>query len=811
MSCFPHTFRQTDLPAAGGMDDVLDGLLSEDNRELSARVAALETKVQKQEDEIVCIKSALADVLRRQSQAEHERAQNSILPSKPHMRTPRKMSGSDRKSHLSALENVNVVPYHASPSPRHPPTSRTSVSSSIKKWGSVSNSIETNGHNTSQLSHANVKEAQWNEEDGFLKIYMKGRPIQLWAPQSVTNFNASKPQDPPNEKLLLDWVYGYRGRDCRSNLYMLPTGECVYFAAAVVVLHNLEEGTQRHYLGHTDDIKCLAIHPDQVRVASGQVAGHDKKEGKKRVGKSEPPPADGAKMPHVRVWDSVSLQTLHVLGVGEFDRAISCVSFSKVDGGNHLLVVDESNDHVMSVWNLSRDKYHKIGESKTSGDPVTSAEFHPSEKNSIVCCGKGQISFWTYEGGTMNKRTGIFDKYEKPKIIICIAFTESGDVLSGDSSGSIFVWGKGTNKITHAIKDAHDGGVFSLCKTKDGTILSGGGKDRKIKQWDSNYKQVTEKEIPEQYGPVRMLSQGQGNLILVGTIRNCILQGTLDLELNCVVEGHKEELWGLATHPSQHQFLSCGSDHFIYMWDSQSHSVVWSKEVADPAHCASIHPNGDVAAVGLSTGRWLVLDLSSREVLTVHTDGSEQHECIAYSPDGNYLAIGSRDNFIYVFNVAENGHKYSKVGKCSGHSSFVTHIDWSTDSQYIVSNSGDYEVLCWLASNCKQFTNKDTIREIQWATQNCTLAFNTAGIWPDGADGTDVNNCARSHKGNLIASADDFGKVNLFSYPCCQPKSHGHSYGGHSSHVTNAAFLFDDSRLITCGGRDMAVLQWEVV
>lgn len=49
--------------------------------------------------------------------------------------------------------------------------------------------------------------------------------------------------------------YGYRGRDCRSNLYLLPTGEIVYFNASVVVLYNLEEQQQRHYLGHNDDVK----------------------------------------------------------------------------------------------------------------------------------------------------------------------------------------------------------------------------------------------------------------------------------------------------------------------------------------------------------------------------------------------------------------------------------------------------------------------------------------------------------------------------------------------------------------------------
>lgn len=33
--------------------------------------------------------------------------------------------------------------------------------------------------------------------------------------------------------------------------------------------------------------------------------------------------------PHVRIWDSVSLSTLHVLGLGVFDRAVCCVGFSK--------------------------------------------------------------------------------------------------------------------------------------------------------------------------------------------------------------------------------------------------------------------------------------------------------------------------------------------------------------------------------------------------------------------------------------------------------------------------------------------------
>ena len=56
----------------------------------------------------------------------------------------------------------------------------------------------------------------------------------------------------------------------RSNLSILPTGEIIYFVASVVVLHNLEEQSQRHYLGHTEEIKCMAVHPNMMIAATGK-------------------------------------------------------------------------------------------------------------------------------------------------------------------------------------------------------------------------------------------------------------------------------------------------------------------------------------------------------------------------------------------------------------------------------------------------------------------------------------------------------------------------------------------------------------
>lgn len=42
---------------------------------------------------------------------------------------------------------------------------------------------------------------------------------------------------------------------------------------------------------------------------------------------------------------------------------------------------------------------------------------------------------------------------------------------------------------------AHEGGIFSVCVLKDGTMVSGGGKDRKVVLWGHDYRKKAEMEV----------------------------------------------------------------------------------------------------------------------------------------------------------------------------------------------------------------------------------------------------------------------------------------------------------------------------
>uniref|UniRef100_A0A8C6YBC4 EMAP like 2 n=1 Tax=Naja naja TaxID=35670 RepID=A0A8C6YBC4_NAJNA len=743
------------LPAFASPDDNLSGL---SGMEVDDRISYLEQRLQLQEDEIQVLKAALADVLRRLSTCEETGLNLSKRRPDKGIQVGEGQRDGPRSGQRSGRNGVHIR--------------RPAVLPGL-----------------ASLSFCPA-------EDGYVKMFLRGRPIPMFVPDAVVaTYSLDAKLELPHKKLKLDWVYGYRGRDCRSNLFLLPTGEIVYFVAAVAILYNVEEQRQRHYLGHTDDIKCLTVHPDMVTVATGQVAGTSKD------GKALPP--------QVRIWDSVSLNTLHVLGPGPFDRAVTCVGFSKSNGGGLLCAVDDSNDHVLSVWDWQKEQ--KLADVKCSNESVLAATFHPTEPSLLITCGKSHIHFWTLEGSSLSKRQGIFEKHEKPKYVLCVAFTENGDTVTGDSGGNLYIWGKGLlvggrgssflpkGYLDAPVPGAHEGGIFGLCVLRNGTILTGGGRDRRVVLWGRDYQKLQENEVPDGFGPVRTIAEGKGDSLFVGTTRNSVLQGSLPTGFSLLVQGHTEELWGLATHPSLDQFLTCGQDKQVHLWSFESPERF--PLFQDAARSAGFHPNGSVLVVGTVTGRWLVLDTETRDLVAIHTDGGEPISVVSFSPDGKYLALGSHDNFVYIYLVSEGGRKYSRVGKCSGHSSFITHLDWAFDSSCLVTNSGDYEIL---------YCDAEAVRNQEWATATCVLGFGVFGIWPEGADGTDINAVCRSHEGKLLASADDFGKVHLFSYPCCQPRAPSHTYSGHSSHVTNIAFLHDDSLLLSTGGVDTSVLQWRL-
>lgn len=277
-------------------------------------------------------------------------------------------------------------------------------------------------------------------------------------------------------------------------------------------------------------------------------------------------------------------------------------------------------------------------------------------------------------------------------------------------------------------------------------------------------------------------------------------------------------MWGLATHPTEREYITVGDDHTLRKWDIARRRMVECLDVGGMARACAYSSDGQLIAVGLggSVGRGRqrvdgavkLIDNGPNPSMTELYKASDAKEWISqvkFTPDGKTLAAGSHDNNIYLYNVADR--KLALRAKFAKNTSYITHFDFSADSHYMQSNSGSYELIVSNVQNGAMLRASE-MKDVTWASWTCVLGWPVQGIWPPCSNGTDVNAVDRSHVGTLLATADDFGKVKLFRYPCVQKDAQALEFLGHSAHVTNVRWTALDECLISTGGGDKCVFQW---
>lgn len=179
-----------------------------------------------------------------------------------------------------------------------------------------------------------------------------------------------------------------------------------------------------------------------------------------------------------------------------------------------------------------------------------------------------------------------------------------------------------------------------------------------------------------------------------------------------------------------------------------------------------------------------------------------------YSPCENFFATGSHDNIVYVYSVSDAG-EYTLYKSFNKHTSFVTAFDWSQDSSYIRSQCGAYDKLYFnIAEKQHDASGLSNTKDKEWATTTLKLGWDVQGIHPASEDGSHINGVMVCKQAGLLASADDWGLINIYNYPVIDNTHESSSYTGHSEHVTRAAFNQEGDKLFTVGGQDKTLIQW---
>lgn len=268
-------------------------------------------------------------------------------------------------------------------------------------------------------------------------------------------------------------------------------------------------------------------------------------------------------------------------------------------------------------------------------------------------------------------------------------------------------------------------------------------------------------------------------------------------------------------NPTSGDYCTVGDDSYLRVWSFGLRRQLRSIDMGTMARCCAFSHDGTMIAVGFGgrvgkgkqkqDGLIRVYDSNNFSILFETRDAKKWVSEIKFSKDGRFLAAGAHDNSIYIYSVPQ---QFKRKFKFTKHNSYITHFDFSTDGSILQSNCGAYELLFCDTSKGTQVSGT-ILSEKDMATWTCPLGWPVLGIWPAGADGTDINAVDRSPSGSLLASADDFGKLKLFRYPCIIERSNFVQFSGHSSHVTNVRWGPSDEWLVTTGGNDKCVFQWK--
>ncbi|KAF2352975.1 WD40-repeat-containing domain [Trinorchestia longiramus] len=230
----------------------------------------------------------------------------------------------------------------------------------------------------------------------------------------------------------------------------------------------------------------------------------------------------------------------------------------------------------------------------THEDHVWGAAFHPLDNNLIVTHGRGLLAVWSRRKDGIFTRTDLL-KNSTVRNVLSIAFTPQGDLITGDSDGFLTVWSVDSGGDYYVLKQFKLGRLVSesACGREDpGSNPAADMVDAArnttwyLGRFRTEVKEVQREydfqQLPEASGGVRTATPQRPGMndanIYVGTIKNMILEGSLQRRFNQVVFGHSRQLWGLANNPRDGPVATAGYDKQIVCWEHNK--LLWRIQIS---------------------------------------------------------------------------------------------------------------------------------------------------------------------------------------------------------------------------------------
>ncbi|XP_036389825.1 WD repeat-containing protein 90 [Megalops cyprinoides] len=465
---------------------------------------------------------------------------------------------------------------------------------------------------------------------------------------NTSSLDGSAVTAPPGEEgLKLKAVIGYNGNG-RGNMVWNPdTGLFAYSCGCVLVVEDLHTGSQRHWLGHTEEISALAVTHDAQTVASASGGSA----GSRSL---------------ICIWNVQDGSCRNT--ISHHKGEVQGIAFSRDD--LFFLSIGDYTDPGVALW---RTKACQLISSISLEAPLHDISFSPFSASQLACVGSAGALFCLIEFRGQDvelkvQMAAVPDEVGEVELT-SLCYKDSSILFTGTNSGRVCAWDCASSRCFMTWEaDEGEIGVL-LCR---GNRLLTGSNTRRIRLWavaavqgmrpaaegskDSGAMVVLEHEMTLDGTVVSAAFDDVMDMGIVGTTAGTLwyINWVENTSIR-LISGHKSKVNDVVFSPDEDHFATCGEDGSVRVWSAPSNELLVQFQVLNQScQCICWSPvqrsarGGQCIAAGYSDGTLRIFRLATSEMeLKLHPHPVSV-TAAQYSVDGQVLLSGGKDGLMAV-------------------------------------------------------------------------------------------------------------------------------------------------------------------
>ena len=161
-----------------------------------------------------------------------------------------------------------------------------------------------------------------------------------------------------------------------------------------------------------------------------------------------------------------------------------------------------------------------------------------------------------------------------------------------------------------------------------------------------------------------------------------------------VLPGHAGDVFSVAFYPDGRKLLTAGEDGHAILWNVSDGKKLLTIDAGSQIYAAVLSPQADIIATAMH-GETLLWDASTGRRIAGFTANARYALSVAFSPDGNTLAVGLDNGMMQLWNTRTG----QLVTQLRAHFNGVMGIAFSPDGKNIATTGWDGHPRIWNAEN----------------------------------------------------------------------------------------------------------------